>query len=94
MAAFRPTRTFFLGVNYDLYPPRKVVSCFKGAVPPLNNSHGFLGIGGVKREAVRLNFYPVPRQPAITRFDWSVTTTQSFSHSFATETGWPCIRLT
>lgn len=53
MAAFRPTRTFFLGVNYDLYPPRKVVSCFKGAVPPLNNSHGFLGIGGGCEERSR-----------------------------------------
>lgn len=29
--------------EYDLYPPKKVVSCFKGAVPPLTNSLGFFG---------------------------------------------------
>lgn len=38
MAAFRPTGAhIFLG-TYDLYPPDKVVSCFKGAVPPLTNT--------------------------------------------------------
>lgn len=31
----------FLGY-FDLYSPVKVVSSFKGAVPPLNNSFGFL----------------------------------------------------
>jgi len=93
MAAFRPTQTFFLNY-YDLYPPVKVVSWFKGAVPPLTNSHGFLQYPEevsteVKGEAMRLNFYPVPRQPAITRFGRSVTSTRSSSHSFATETGSP-----
>lgn len=40
MAAFKPTSAGSLRV-YDLYPPGKVVSCFKGAVPPLTNSLGF-----------------------------------------------------
>lgn len=43
VAAFRPTGTFCLK-NYDLYPPEKVVSSFKGAVPPLTNSRSFFGI--------------------------------------------------
>lgn len=37
MAAFRPTRTACF-MYYDLYPPEKVVSFVKGAVPPLTNS--------------------------------------------------------
>lgn len=45
----------------------------------------------VKREGCRLNSYPILRQPAITRFVRSVTSTQSSSHSFATETGLPYI---
>lgn len=93
MAAFRPTRTLFLDY-YDLYPPGKVVSWFKGAVPPLTNSRSFSDYPEeveteVNGEAARLNFYPIPRQPAITRFGRSVTSTQSSSHSFATETGSP-----
>lgn len=80
--------------NYDLYPPGKVVSCFKGAVPPLNNSHGFLKhqecvCTEVKGEAGRLNYYSFLGQPAITKFGRFVTSTQSSSHSFATETGAP-----
>lgn len=41
VAAFRPTRTFDLLVRCDFYPSWKVVSCFKGAVPPLTNSFNF-----------------------------------------------------
>ena len=92
MAAFRPTGIALPFVYYDLYPPGKVVSCFKGAVPPLTNSLGFfwcICLVRVKGEAGRLNFYPVPRQPAITKFGRSVTSTRSSSHSFATETGLP-----
>lgn len=40
MAAFRPTRMFSFSY-YDLYPPVKVVSWFKGAVPSLTNSLSF-----------------------------------------------------
>jgi len=43
----------------------------------------------VKRETRKLNFYPIPEQPAITKFGRFVTSTQSSSHSFATETGVP-----
>lgn len=43
----------------------------------------------MNEESGRLNFYPIPRQPAITKFGRSVTSTQSSSHSFATETGLP-----
>lgn len=85
----------FLTLCYcDLYPPGKVVSCFKGAVPPLNNSHGFLRHQGgvyteVKGESGRLNFYSFLGEPAITKFGRFVTSTQSSPHSFATETGVP-----
>lgn len=44
VAAFRPTRTYAL-VYYDLYPSVKVVSCNKGAVPPLFNSFDFFESG-------------------------------------------------
>ena len=62
----------------------------KGAVPPLGNSFSFfLSVLVMNKESKRLNFYPFLRQPAITKFDRSVTSTQSSSHSFATETGLP-----
>lgn len=44
MAAFRPTWALIYLNYYDLYPPGKVVSCFKGAVPPLTNSLDFCDI--------------------------------------------------
>lgn len=92
MAAFRPTRTVCF-MYYDLYPPGKVVSFVKGAVPPLTNSHVFLLVLFCLCDlrCTRLNFYSFLRQPAITRFGRSVTSTRSSSHSFATETGWPLI---
>lgn len=93
MAAFRPTKTVSF-TKYDPYPPVKVVSLVKGAVPPLTNSRAFLLrlasiIYPVDGGYTRLNFYPLLRQPAITRFGRSITSTRSSSHSFATETGWP-----
>lgn len=93
MAAFRPTRTVCF-IYYDLYPPDKVVSFVKGAVPPLTNSRVFLLVSCLcvfDLRRTRLNFYSFLRQPAITRFGRSVTSTRSSSHSFATETGWPLI---
>lgn len=61
MAAFRPTRTCAL-IYYDLYPSVKVVSCNKGAVPPLFNSFGFfwpdrfVRVLGVRRRKAELGF--------------------------------------
>ena len=77
---------------FGLYPPGEVVSCPKGAVPPLGNSFSFLSSGlDVNKKSKRLNFYPFLRQPAITKFDRSVTSTRRSSHSFATETGLPLL---
>lgn len=91
MAAFRPTGAGILfNIIFNLLV--EVVSCFKGAVPPLTNSHMFLWLVlwlGCELRSVRLNFYPFLRQPAITKFGRSVTSTRGSSHSFATETGWP-----
>lgn len=73
------------------------MSWLEGAVPPSSNSLDFFLVyrvmdgGGEKLE--RLNSYPIPRQPAITKFGRSVTSTRSSSHSFATEKGWPYNRL-
>lgn len=69
------------------------MSCFKGAVPPLTNSFNFFcpalrSWTNREGEFKGLNFYSVLRQPAITRLGRSITSTQSSSHSFATETGW------
>lgn len=92
MAAFRPTETVYF-IYYDLYPPGKVVSFVKGAVPPSTNSHMYLLVSCLcfDLRGMRLNFYSSLRQPAITRFGRSITSTRSSSHSFATETGWPLI---
>jgi len=73
------------------------VSSFKGAVPPLNSSLDvLLAYGAVLpplvEEIKRVNFYSFLRQ-AITGLGRSITSTQSSSHSFATETGVPCNRL-
>ena len=92
MAALRPTKTCSPIVILIFILLGKLCLVLKGLYPLWVTLFSILLSGLVmNKELKRLNFYPFLRQPAMTKFDRSVTSTQSSSHSFATETGLPLL---